>query len=287
MMQARSVGYILAFAAAVSLVCGVLVSAAAVTLKERQRANAEIERKTNVLLAAGLVAPDEELTPAGVEERFGRVRGAVVDLETGAEVEGVDPATFDQQKAKLDPELGRSAPVNAAGIKRVPRYAVVYRVLDESGRTRMVVLPIEGLGLWSTLYGYVAIDADLETVRGLTYYRHGETPGLGGEVDNPRWKGLWPGRRAFSPDGEVMIEVIKGSAGPPDQDPYRVDGLSGATITSRGVTQMLRFWLGENGFGPFLERLREESGVTTAAPHPVAAAPRSVSTSAPRGSAGS
>ncbi|HVR29158.1 MAG TPA: Na(+)-translocating NADH-quinone reductase subunit C [Thermoanaerobaculia bacterium] len=264
-MPPRSVGYILAFAAAVSLVCGVLVSAAAVTLKERQQANAELERKTNVLLAAGLARSDERITREEVEQRFAGVRAVVIDLETGAEVEGVDPATFDPQKAKADPELGRAAPANTAGVKRLPRRAVIYHVLDEHGETRMVVLPIEGLGLWSTLYGFVALDADLDTVRGLTYYQHGETPGLGGEVDNPRWKALWPGRRAFGPGGDPVIQVIKGSAGPADQDPHRVDGLSGATITSRGVTNMLHFWLGANGYGPLLERLREESAAATAA----------------------
>jgi Na+-transporting NADH:ubiquinone oxidoreductase subunit C len=121
----------------------------------------------------------------------------------------------------------------------------------------MLVLPIQGLGLWSTLYGFLAIDADGNTIRGITYYQHAETPGLGGEVDNPRWKSLWPGRKIYD-DGEPAIQVIKGAAGPPAQDPYRVDGLSGATLTSNGVTFMLEFWLGPNGFGPYLDRLREE-----------------------------
>ena len=121
----------------------------------------------------------------------------------------------------------------------------------------LVILPVSGMGLWSTLYGFVALDADLRTIRGLTFYEHGETPGLGGEVDNPRWKALWPGRRAFGADAEVRIEVIRGRAGPADVDPHRVDGLAGATMTGRGVTNMLRFWLGEHGFRPYLERLRE------------------------------
>ncbi len=121
----------------------------------------------------------------------------------------------------------------------------------------MLVLPVEGYGLWSTLYGFLALDADTKTIRGLTYYQHLETPGLGGEVDNPSWKALWPGRVAFDETGAPVISVIKGRAGSPQDDPYRVDGLSGATITSRGVTNMLQFWLGEAGFGPYLERFRE------------------------------
>jgi Na+-transporting NADH:ubiquinone oxidoreductase subunit C len=112
------------------------------------------------------------------------------------------------------------------------------------------------MGLWSILYGYLALDTDLTTIRGITFYEQGETAGLGGEVENPRWKALWPGRRAFDERGNVKIQVKKGVAGPPAEDPYQVDGLSGATLTSRGVTNMIRFWLGPDGFGPFIAQLR-------------------------------
>jgi Na+-transporting NADH:ubiquinone oxidoreductase subunit C len=102
----------------------------------------------------------------------------------------------------------------------------------------------------------VALDADASTIRGITYYQHGETAGLGGEVDNLRWKALWPGRLVYDDSGEVAIRVKKGRAGPVDEDPHQVDGLSGATLTSNGVTNMLRFWLGENGFATYLDRYR-------------------------------
>jgi Na+-transporting NADH:ubiquinone oxidoreductase subunit C len=107
------------------------------------------------------------------------------------------------------------------------------------------------------MYGFLALDKDLATIRGLSFYKHGETPGLGGEVDNPVWKAKWPGRLAFGEAGTPDIHVIKGAAGPVESDPHRVDGLSGATITSNGVTHLLRFWLGENGFGPYLSKLRD------------------------------
>src|SRR5690606_32756940 len=124
-----------------------------------------------------------------------------------------------------DPEFGVPAPPNQANVQRMPKYALAYRVLDEGGSTEMVVLPVKGYGLWSTLYGYLAVDDDGNTIRGLTLYQHGETPGLGGEVDNPRWKALWPGRKIYADAGEVELEVIKGQAGPASSDPYRVDGL--------------------------------------------------------------
>lgn len=256
----RSVAYVLTFAAIVCVVCGILVSSSAVSLKELQDTNAELERKTNVLLAADLATTGEKLDAREVDERFVNVLAEVVTLETGQAAPHLDPATFDQQKAKLDPQGSRAAPPNAAGIKRLADHAIVYRVINENGDTKIYVLPIEGLGLWSTLYGFVALDADLTTVRGLTFYQHGETPGLGGEVDNPRWKALWPGRRIFNDAGALVIEVIKGNAGTVNDDPHRVDGISGATITSRGVARMLHFWLGDDGFGPFLkQQARKES----------------------------
>jgi Na+-transporting NADH:ubiquinone oxidoreductase subunit C len=255
----RSAAYILAFAAVICVVCGILVSSAAVTLEKRQQTNAELERRTNVLLAAGLTKSGEKLDADQVAELFEAVRVKVIDLQSGRVDEAIDARTFDQQRAKLDPERSREAPENSAGIKRLPNHALVYEVLDQAGAIDLYVLPIEGLGLWSTLFGFVAIDHDTTTIRGLTYYQHGETPGLGGEVDNPKWKQLWPGRRVFDDNGRIAISVIKGRAGSASDDPYRVDGLSGATITSRGVGAMLRFWLGDNGFGPFLENSRSST----------------------------
>jgi Na+-transporting NADH:ubiquinone oxidoreductase subunit C len=116
------------------------------------------------------------------------------------------------------------------------------------------------MGLWSTLYGYLALEPDARTIQGLTFYKHGETPGLGGEVDNPRWKALWPGRLASDEDGTPKIAVVKGRAGSVSEDPYHVDGLSGATITSNGVTNLMHFWLGKNGFGPYLDKQRAQGG---------------------------
>ncbi len=180
----------------------------------------------------------------------------VVDLATGDELPDVDPETFDQRKNSLDPETSRAAGKNLAGVERVPNQALVYRLEDEDA-LGLLVLPIEGKGLWSTLYGFIALDADLETIKGITFYEHKETPGLGGEVDNPKWKALWTDRRAFGEDHEPRIEVIRGRAGPPSDDPHRVDGLAGATMTSRGVGRLVRFWLGEAGFGTYLETLRK------------------------------
>ena len=250
-----SVLYNLGFATAICVACAIAVSSSAVSLRDRQLVNQALDMQRNVLVAAGLAAPDEALEQDEIEARFAPIRQVVIDIATGAATD-VDPATFDPRAAAADPATSRSAPPNNAGLNRVAEQALVYELRRVDGALDLVVLPVHGLGLWGLLYGFVALDADLETIRGLTYYEHKETPGLGGEVDNPRWKRLWDGRRAFGPDGAPVIEVIRGLAGPPADDPYRVDGLAGATMTSRGVTNMLRFWLAGEGFGPYLDALR-------------------------------
>ena len=253
-----SVGYNLAFAAGVCLVCAVVVSSSAVALADRQDRNAALDKQQNVLLAAGLATDDEKMSADEIAARFAPVTQVVVDLSSGAVVDDVDPAVFDQRAAASDPAQSRVAPENLARVVRLPTAALVYEVRDASDDLEIVVLPVEGLGLWGTLYGFVALEGDLQTVRGLTFYEHKETPGLGGEVDNPRWKALWKGRLAFDETRTPVITVVKGLAGSVVDDPHAVDGLSGATITSRGVTNLLQFWLGPEGFGPYLTRLREE-----------------------------
>ena len=252
-----SVGYNLVFAAVTCVICAVFVSGSAVALRDRQQANELLEKQRNVLLAAGLASEGEKLERAEVERRSEAIRQVVIDLRSGDEAPELDPAVFDQRSATADSETSREAPSNDAGVQRTPNHALVYELERDAGLD-LVVLPVSGLGLWSTLHGFVALDADLVTVRGLTFYEHKETPGLGGEVDNPRWKSLWPGRRVFDGD-QVRIEVVKGRAGSPEDDPYRVDGLAGATITSRGVSRLLRFWLGEHGFKPYLNRLQAKA----------------------------
>ncbi len=259
MSQRSSVGYTVGFAAIACVVCAVLVSSAAVSLRDRQQANAELDRKKNVLLAAGLATADETLARDEVERRFGTFEVVAIDLDSGTVADDVDVATYDQRRAQADPALSRAVDRNAAQVTRVPNRVLAYQQRDDAGNVELLVLPIEGKGLWSTMYGFLALGSDLTTVRGLTFYQHGETPGLGGEIDNPRWKALWPGRKVYDEQGELELQVIRGSAGPPETDPHRVDGLSGATITARGVSATIRFWLGPQGYGPYLQRLKKEA----------------------------
>ncbi|MEE2960581.1 MAG: Na(+)-translocating NADH-quinone reductase subunit C [Myxococcota bacterium] len=253
----HSTGYTLLFAAGVCLVCSIFVSGSAVGLKDRQEANALLDKQKKVLSVAGLMKADADWPPEQITQTFtDKIVPKVVELKTGSYAADIDPLKYDQQKAMLDEALSEVAPDNRAKVLRVPKYGLVYQFV-ESGKMEKLILPVEGKGLWSTLYGYVALSADTQTIDGLTFYKHGETPGLGGEVDNPKWKALWQGRKPFDSNFEPVIEVIKGQAGPVSAAPSKIDGLSGATITGNGVTHLMRFWLGEHGFGEYLARVRQ------------------------------
>lgn len=254
-----STKYIVGFAGAISIVCSIFVAGSAVALKDRQDLNAVVDKQKQVLEVAGLLEEGESISAAEVGERFeSNLVPRVVNLETGAYDDTVDAASFDQQSAAKDPATSTEAPAgNPAKVRRVPNRALIYQLKGEGDEIKALILPVEGKGLWSTLKGFIALAPDTSTVIGLTFYSHAETPGLGGEVDNPKWKALWPGRQVFDDQWNPKLEVIKGQAGPAAQDPYRVDGLSGATLTSRGVTHLVQFWLGEAAFGPYLENFRE------------------------------
>ncbi|HEX4944990.1 MAG TPA: Na(+)-translocating NADH-quinone reductase subunit C [Usitatibacteraceae bacterium] len=258
MARLDSTRYTILFATAVCVVCAMLVSVAAVSLQPRQKANARLYMEKNVLVAAGLARPGQDLGVRDVEKYFEKdIRARLVDLATGELLpEGkIDPRAYDQRAARNDPVSSRVAPANAAGIGRLPKYGVAYFVM-KGDQAEQVVIALEGLGMWGTVYGFLALDRDGNTLRGLTYYDQKETPGLGGEIGNPAWQALWKGRRAYDDQGIPRITVIKGQAGPPDKDPLRVDGMSGATITSNAITRLMRFWLSENGYGRFLLRVR-------------------------------
>lgn len=250
------------------VVCSLLVSGAAVSLKKRQEENKLVDRQRNIIAAAGLAEDPNALSGKEVQELFGqKVERRLVDLSTGEYVEGADEA-FEPRKAAKNPELSTEIEGEFdIGIAKREKETWVYLVSGEAGKVEKVVLPIYGMGLWSTLYGYIALDSDLQTVVGLTYYEHAETPGLGGEVENPTWKSKWIGKKVWEigeprTDDALRIGVAK-AAPPPEKAAYMVDGLSGATITSRGVDSMLKYWFSSQGFGPFLKQLASQQGVAT------------------------
>lgn len=245
--------YILGFITIVCLVCSLAVSSTAVELKPRQDVNKELDINKQVVQVAGLVEPGEELTADRVTELLAHVTPRLVDRRTGEFVEG-DAKAYDGKKAAKDLAASESTPAEfkATQVKRLPDVLRVFMVTMPG--KECVVLPIHGYGLWTTLYGFIAIEPDGSEVVGITYYDHGETPGLGGEVDNPAWKAQFPGKKALGEDGKVLLTVKKAGQAAAGSE-YQVDGLSGATITTVGVDKMLHLWLGEHGYGKFLERL--------------------------------
>jgi Na+-transporting NADH:ubiquinone oxidoreductase subunit C len=256
-----SVANTLFVAVSLSLVCSVLVAGAAVLLKPKQLQNEADYRQRIVLDVAGLYRPGVDTAAA-----FSEIETRMVDLASGDYVDSPSVDGFDAKTAASDAVLGITIPadLDIADIRRRARFAPVYLV--KSGKhTEQIILPVYGSGLWSTMYGYLALENDGNTIRGLRFYNHAETPGLGAQVDNPAWRSKWAGKRLFAADGTLRIEVIRGVvgealAGVPDNRSYQVDGLAGATLTGRGVTNLVRYWVGENGFGPYLERIRHHNG---------------------------
>jgi len=267
--QRDSVPRTLLVALTLCVVCSVLVSSAAVLLRPMQEANKKLDQQRNVLLAAG--EDVDNMSAEQIVEMFNdesKVQRILVELSTGEVISddaakelGIDPATYEPRKAAASKDLSvpvRSADGPTPGVARREKYAFVYKIMN-GNEVAKFVLPIYGKGLWSTLYGFLALEGDTRTVAGITFYEHKETPGLGGEVDNANWKAKWPGKEVYDDDWNVDFEVIKGTvdANAPSA-PYRVDGLSGATITSRGVSSLVQYWVGPEGFGKYLEQQRGE-----------------------------
>jgi Na+-transporting NADH:ubiquinone oxidoreductase subunit C len=241
----------------VSFCCAVLVAGTAIWLRPQYEMNQELNRQKNVLAAAGLLTPG-----ISVQQLFQQVEPRVVDLTTGRYVPDVDPAAVTAGRARRDPESSMAIPgdLDIAFIGERPRYAVVYHV-HEAGSLRAVILPVYGYGLWSTMYGYIALEGDANTVIGLRFYEHGETPGLGAQIDDSRWQGLWRGKKIYGRSKKTLIEVVKGRVATEGNvlADHQVDGITGATLTGDGVTRLLRYWLGEQGFGPYLQGIQENA----------------------------
>ena len=245
-------------ALAVCFSCSVVVASAAIGLRPLQIANQEADRIRNIVEVAEVQRPGQSF-----QEAFEGIEAILVRLADGQPSDAMDVATFDIDRVSKDPSTSRALTraEDPANIKRLPEFMPVYKVRNDAGEITTLILPVHGAGLWSTLYGFLALEGDLRTVQGLKFYQHAETPGLGGEVDNPNWRALWRGKVAFNDAGEPVIELIKGTvdASTPNAE-HRIDGLAGATLTARGVENLINFWLGDSGYGPLLARLRDERG---------------------------
>ena len=252
------------------LVCSVMVSAVAVGLKPAQVDNQLLDRNKNILVAAGLFDPAKD-TNQDVEERFKDFEVKLVDLQKGqyateqelttAGITDIDKYDADQasKNKALSIDLGNDDP---AGIGSTPKFAQVYVKNDANGKPELMVLPVHGYGLWGTMYGFLTLEGDLNTVKGISWYAHKETPGLGARIEEDKWRDQWKGVHAYNDQGEVATGVTK--AGQPKPNENWVDGISGATLTSAGVKNLIQFWLGDRGYKPFLDNLRSGTPNNTA-----------------------
>ena len=244
----------IAVALALCLVCAVLVSLATVALRPLQGYNKALDMKKNILDVAGLLNENTDIDQAFKD----RIESKIVDLQTGDYIDTINVDDFDQRKAAKDPEFNEMIPVekDIASIRMKSKYAKVFLVKSE-GQLQSIILPINGYGLWSTMYGFLALEADAQTVQSINLYDQGETPGLGGEVVNPNWRALWKGKKVYSDKGDVSLTLVKGGVDNSRPDSvYKVDGLAGATLTSRGVSNLIQYWMGAEGFAPYLNKIR-------------------------------
>lgn len=232
----------------VAFVCALIVSVAAVSLRPYQDANRAAEREGRILAIIKGIPGMENLADAGGAKAW------VVELGTDNLDARANPDVVDVDAQLKDPEqsIALNAKDDIAGLKRRENRQVIYAVLDPTGRPQALVLPVRGLGYASVLKGFLAMSADGSTILGIGFYEHGETPGLGARIDDASWKAKWVGKQAFNEQGDLAIEVVQGEA----RADFQVDAISGATRTSNAVGAMVRFWLGPQGFGPLLARLR-------------------------------
>lgn len=255
-MSNDSIKRTLTVALSVCIVCSVLVSAAAVRLRPLQEKNKLLETRRNILVAGGLYEKGMDINQAFNE----KIEQRMVDLSTGEFIEDADPTGYELKAAAKDPKRNQKIAEDddLADIKVRPKNIVVYMV-KEGGQLKTLIMPIYGKGLWSTMYAFMALEKDASTVRGLSFYDHGETPGLGGEVDNPRWKAQWEGKKLFDKQRNLEIQIVKGQVAPDAANKqHKVDGLAGATLTQRGVENLIRYWMGPNGYGPLLQKIRQQ-----------------------------
>ena len=257
------------------LVCSAVVSVAAVTLRPRQLENEKLAKQRNRLLAADLVSADADSDEIGRVYKE-RIRTQWLNLETGEPTEPPAPGTkpYDFEAAADDASLSRKIPAEYLVPGRAPNLVPVYQVLSaDGGSVDKLILPVSGKGLWSTLRAYLAVDVNLDEpspqkrfpIAGVTFYEQAETAGLGAEVENAVWQQDWRGRYLFGEDPEggwkpefkVAKPAQKGGEGS-DEAQYQVDALAGATITGKGVEDMINFWLSDYAFGEYLRRLSPE-----------------------------
>jgi Na+-transporting NADH:ubiquinone oxidoreductase subunit C len=253
----ESVFRTLSVAAGVALVCSLIVSTAVFLLRPYQLAYSAVDRNRAILEALEILSPDDEVEARAIVTRFVDLDQRVVDLNSGSFTTDVDAATYDFREATQNPQamVEIPAPEDIGGIGSRPQFMPVYLVV-EGGDLQRIALPFYASGMWSTIYGYVALESDLQTIAGVVFYEHGETPGIGDRILDPQWLGSWRAKRVYGPEGDVRFSITANAQAAQAQ--YRVDSITGATVTVKAVNDAIQYWFSDHGYGRFLARLAEE-----------------------------
>ena len=248
------------------LVCSVLVSLAVVALEPFKAAAIANDRQVNIVKVSGFEIED---TIAGTFNRH--IEPHLIDVATGTladgdfTVEEMDSYNFKSLSKKANTSDPIEKEKDLGGILRRSKLMPVYFSKDEEGTVQRVILPFYGQGLWSTCYGYLAVSPeDGNTVKAITFYEHGETPGLGGEIENPRWQSIWVDKKLTDEQGEYQLRIVKNPDPNSAEKDFEVDALSGATLTSRGVNNFTKYWFGD-AYQPFLQKLSKGEIIGVAA----------------------
>lgn len=241
-----------------AVVCSSIVSASVVLLRPVQLNNQLLERSSNIVALTGQL-PQGEISDDNLLALFKSLDARVVDIDEARLDSEYDAYTFDARKAAIDPELSVAIPAeeDRATLGRRSRYQTVYLVWKD-GAVDRVILPINGAGMWSMLYGYLALEADFNTIAGAIFYEQNETPGLGDQITDRNWQAKWQGKQIYDHSGELLFHVAEGPVTEGSAAAaYQVDALTGATVTANAVTRLVQYWLGPHGYGPLLAQLRE------------------------------
>ena len=247
-VASESVPRTLLIAVAVALFCSAMVSTAVYVLRPIQGAYALLERNRTIVMVAGAFDAESEPADAEVVSAFLELDARVLDLDSMRFVPTLNAHGFDHWQESVEEPVD----VEAQGAQE-SRWVPVYFTGQTGDRAHLVV-PVHGQGMWSTIYGYVALADDLNTVVAVRFHRHGETPGIGDRIQDSGWQGLWRGKEIYDAEGMQHIRVAAAGAADPS---HRVDVISGASITSEAVGRFVNEWFGEAGYGPWLAALRQ------------------------------
>ncbi|MBY5973700.1 FMN-binding protein [Ferrimonas balearica] len=231
----------------VSACCAVMVSGATVVLRPIQAANRAAEEQARLsALVAGIPGMSTLLEQSG-----GALSTVVIDLDTGRAATEVSPATLETTLADAGNWTVLEPGEDIAGLVQRPDYAQIY-LLRSEGEVSLLLLPFSGQGYNGRIDGILALKGDMHTIAGLTITGQSETPGLGARIEEPAWQASFNGVETTDDSGEIRFAVARG----PASTEYEVDGITGATRTSSAMTRIIRFWLGEEGYGPLIEAVR-------------------------------